>query len=133
MNPNYPTARVITLYALIMPLMFGIGMGLPMGALMLPVVVLASLLYGFLPALACGVWLAVWRTRSTAWGRLHAVGLCAAVAVGETMWLDNSMAQSGWLVWTALAGVLAAALAAWCFLPAPLVSPAEKELRDETA
>lgn len=128
MNPNYPTARVITLYALIMPLMFGIGMGLSLGSLMLPVV-LASLLYGFLPALACGVWLAVWRTRSTAWGRLHAVGLCAAVAVGETMWLDNSMAQSGWLVWTALAGVLAA----WCFLPAPLVSPAEKELRDETA
>ncbi len=120
MNAPYPTARVITLYTLLTPMLFGFGVGLPLGALMLPVV-LASLLYGFLPALACGIWLAAWRTRGTAWGRLHAVGLCAAVA------------QSDWLVWTALAGVLAAAMAAWCFLPAPWVAPAAGEVRDETA
>ena len=132
MNAPYPTARVITLYTLLTPMLFGFGVGLPLGALMLPVV-LASLLYGFLPALACGIWLAAWRTRGTAWGRLHAVGLCAAVAVGATLWLDKSVAQSDWLVWVALAGVLAAAMAAWCFLPAPLVPPAAEEGRDETA
>ena len=132
MTPNYPTARVITLYALIMPLMFGIGVGLPLGVLMLPVV-LASLLYGWLPALACGIWLAVWRTRGTRWGRLHAVVLCTAVAVGATLWLDKSVAQSDWLVWVALSGGVAAMISAWCFLPAPLVSPVAEEGRDETA
>lgn len=132
MNAPYPTARVIALYTLLTPMLFGFGVGLPLGALMLPVV-LASLLYDWLPALVCGIWLAAWRTCGTLWGRLHAAGLCAAVAVGETLWLDNSVAQSDWLVWTALAGVLAAAMAAWCFLPAPLVTPAAEEGRDETA
>ena len=132
MNAPYPAARVIALYTLLAPVLFGFGVGLPLGVLMLPVV-LASLLYGFLPALAGGIWLAAWRTRGTLWGRLHAAGLCVAVAMGETLWLDNSVAQSDWLAWTALAGVLAAAMAAWCFLPAPLVPPAEKEWRDETA
>ena len=103
MNAPYPAARVIALYTLLAPVLFGFGVGLPLGVLMLPVV-LASLLYGWLPALACGIWLAAWRTRGTLWGRLHAAGLCVAVA-----------------------------MAAWCFLPAPLVPPAEKEWRDETA
>ena len=132
MTPNYPTARVITLYALIMPLMFGIGVGLPLGVLMLPVV-LASLLCGFLPALACGIWLAVWRTRGTRWGRLHAVGLCTAVAGGATLWLDKSVAQSDWLVWVALSGGMAAMISAWCFLPAPLVALAVEESGYEAA
>ena len=132
MNAPYPTARVIELYTLLTHMLFGFGVGLPLGVLMLPVV-LASLLCGFLPALACGIWLAVWRTRGTRGGRLHAVVLCTAAAVGAMLWLDKSVAQSDWLAWTALAGVLAAAMAAWCFLPAPLVPPAEKEWRDETA
>ena len=108
MNAPYPAARVIALYTLLAPVLFGFGVGLPLGVLMLPVV-LASLLYGWLPALACGIWLAVWRTRGTRWGRLHAVGLCTAVAVGATL------------------------ISAWCFLPAPLVAPAAEEGRDETA
>ena len=132
MKPNYPTARVIALYTLLTPILFGIGMGLPLGALMLPVV-LASLLCGFLPALACGIWLAVWRTRGTRGGRLHAVALCTAVAVGAMLWLDKSVAQSDWLVWVALSGGVAAMISAWCFLPAPLVAPAAEEGRDETA
>ena len=132
MKPNYPTARVIALYTLFTPILFGFGVGLPLGALMLPVV-LASLLYGLLPALACGIWLAVWRTRGTRWGRLHAVGLCTAVAVGATLWLDKSVAQSDWLVWVALSGGAAAMIASWCFLPAPWVAPAAGELGDETA
>ena len=53
MNAPYPTARVIALYTLLTPMLFGFGVGLPLGVLMLPVV-LASMLYGFLPALACG-------------------------------------------------------------------------------
>ena len=132
MKQSYPTANVIMLFTLLTPMLFGIVMGLPLGVFILPMIV-ASMLYGFLPALVCGIWLAAWRTRGTLWGRLHAAGLCVAVAMGETLWLDNSVAQSDWLVWTALAGVLAAAMAAWCFLPAPLVPPAEKEWRDETA
>ena len=68
MNAPYPTARVIALYTLLTPMLFGFGVGLPLGVLMLPVV-LASLLCGFLPALACGIWLAVWRTRGTRGGR----------------------------------------------------------------
>jgi len=59
MNAPYPAARVIALYTLLAPVLFGFGVGLPLGALMLPVV-LASLLCGFLPALACGIWLAAW-------------------------------------------------------------------------
>ena len=59
MKPNYPTARVIALYTLLTPILFGFGVGLPLSVLMLPVV-LASLLYGVLPALACGIWLAAW-------------------------------------------------------------------------
>lgn len=129
MNALYPTARVIALYTLLTPMLFGFGVGLPLGVLMLPVV-LASLLCGFLPALACGIWLAVWRTRG---GRLHAVGLCTAVAVGATLWLDKSVAQSDWLVWVALSGGVAAMISAWCFLPAPLVAPVAEEGRDETA
>ena len=62
MNAPYPAARVIALYTLLAPVLFGFGVGLPLGVLMLPVV-LASLLYGWLTALACGIWLAVWRTR----------------------------------------------------------------------
>ena len=100
MNTPYPAARVIALYTLLAPVLFGFGVGLPLGVLMLSVV-LASMLYGFLPALACGIWLAAWRTRGTLWGRLHAAGLCVAVAMGETLWLDNSVAQSDWLAWTA--------------------------------
>ena len=53
MNAPYPAARVIALYTLLAPVLFGFGVGLPLGVLMLPVV-LASLLYGWLPALACG-------------------------------------------------------------------------------
>ena len=132
MNAPYPAARVIALYTLLAPVLFGFGVGLPLGVLMLPVV-LASLLCGFLPALACGIWLAVWRTRGTRGGRLHAVGLCTAVAVGATLWLDKSVAQSDWLVWVALSGGVAAMISAWCFLPAPLVAPVAEEGRDETA
>ena len=51
MNAPYPAARVIALYTLLAPVLFGFGVGLPLGVLMLPVV-LASLLYGWLPALA---------------------------------------------------------------------------------
>ena len=131
MNTLYPTARVIALYTLLTPMLFGFGIGLPLGVLMLPVV-LASLLYGVLPALACGIWLAVWRTRGTRWGWLHAVGLCTAVAVEATLWLDKSVAQSDWLVWVVLSGGTAAMMAAWCFLPAPWVAPAAGEVRDET-
>lgn len=104
MNAPYPTARVIALYTLLTPMLFGFGVGLPLGVLMLPVV-LASLLCGFLPALA----------------------------VGATLWLDKSVAQSDWLVWVALWGWAAAMIATWCFLPAPLVAPAAEEGRDETA
>ena len=129
MNAPYPAARVIALYTLLAPVLFGFGVGLPLGVLMLPVV-LASLLCGFLPALACGIWLAVWRTRG---GRLHAVGLCTAVAVGATLWLDKSVAQSDWLVWVALWGWAVAMISAWCFLSAPLAAPAVEEVRDETA
>ena len=132
MNTPYPAARVIALYTLLAPVLFGFGVGLPLGVLMLSVV-LASMLYGFLPALACGIWLAAWRTRGTLWGRLHAAGLCVAVAMGETLWLDKSVAQSDWLVWVALSGGVAAMISAWCFLPAPLVAPAAEEGRDETA
>lgn len=132
MNAPYPTARVIALYTLLTPMLFGFGVGLPLGVLMLPVV-LASLLYGLLPALACGIWLAAWRTRGTRGGRLHAVVLCTAAAVGAMLWLDKSVAQSDWLVWVALSGGAAAMIAAWCFLPAPLVAPAAEEGRDETA
>ena len=132
MNAPYPAARVIALYTLLAPVLFGFGVGLPLGVLMLPVV-LASLLYGLLPALACGIWLAAWRTRGTRGGRLHAVVLCTAAAVGAMLWLDKSVAQSDWLVWVALSGGAAAMIAAWCFLPAPLVAPAAEEGRDETA
>ena len=61
------------------------------------------------------------------------MGLCTAVAVGATLWLDKSVAQSDWLVWVALWGWAAAMIAAWCFLPAPLVALAVEEVRDETA
>ena len=132
MNAPYPAARVIALYTLLAPVLFGFGVGLPLGVLMLPVVV-ASLLCGFLPALACGIWLAVWRTRGTRGWRLHAVVLCTAAAVGAMLWLDKSLAQSDWLVWVALWGWAAAMIAAWCFLPAPLAAPAVEEVRDETA
>lgn len=131
MNALYPTARVIALYTLLTPMLFGFGVGLPLGVLMLPVV-LASLLYGWLPALACGIWLAVWRTRGTRGGRLHAVVLCTAAVVGAMLWLDKSVAQLDWLVWVALSGGAAAMMAAWCFLPAPWVAPAAGEVRDET-
>ena len=132
MKQSYPIANVIMLFTLLTPMLFGIVMGLPLGIFILPMMV-ASMLYGFLPALACGIWLAAWRTRGTLWGRLHAAGLCAAVAMGATLWLDNSVAQSDWLVWVALSGGAAAMIAAWCFLPAPLVAPAAEEGRDETA
>ena len=75
----------------------------------------------------------VWRTRGTRGGRLHAVVLCTAAAVGAMLWLDKSLAQSDWLVWVALWGWAAAMISAWCFLPAPLVALAAEEGRDETA
>ena len=132
MNAPYPAARVIALYTLLAPVLFGFGVGLPLGVLMLSVV-LASMLYGFLPALACGIWLAAWRTRGTLWGRLHAAGLCMAVAVRVMTWVDRSVVASGWLFWVLLAAGVAAVVSAWCFLPAPLVAPVAEEGRDETA
>ena len=90
MNAPYPTARVIALYTLLTPMLFGFGVGLPLGVLMLPVV-LASLLYGLLPALACGIWLAAWRTRGTRWGR-------------RCGWINRWRNRIGWFGWRCGAG-----------------------------
>ncbi len=132
MKQSYPTANVIMLFTLLTPMLFGIVMGLPLGIFILPMIV-ASMLYGFLPALACGIWLAAWRTRGTLWGRLHAAGLCMAVAVRVMTWVDRSVVASGWLFWVLLAAGVAAVVSAWCFLPAPLVAPVAEEGCDETA
>lgn len=78
MKQSYPTANVIMLFTLLTPMLFGIVMGLPLGIFILPMIV-ASMLYGFLPALACGIWLA-------ASGWLFWVLLAAGMAAVVSAW-----------------------------------------------
>ena len=98
MNAPYPTARVIALYTLLTPMLFGFGVGLPLGVLMLPVV-LASLLCGLLPALACGARAARAGGGCTRWfcARRRQWGRCCG-------WINRWRNRIGWFGWRCGAG-----------------------------
>lgn len=89
------------------------------GAVALLLVVLVFMTYGaflgLLPALLCGVWLALWKTQRTAGGLLHAV-LAGAVVSGLCMMLFTQ--DSGSAVLGLLGGAAAFLLGA-LLLPAP--------------